>query len=522
MALKEKSYIKTNEILNVDDYIRSANHKYIAVMQGDGNLSVYRGDTLNARYNAYMWGIGKTEAPCFAVLQSDGSLCVYKGTGPADNHGLIWSSQRTGTGEDFFAVLQDDGNLCIYAGLDPESQGQLVWDSHRFDSGAHTDTSSVNPALTNAIRMAVIAGTKQIPAAGALVSGLVGILWPESGKDSWIQIKEQIEALINQKLADFKYQDVKERLAGLKSVIAGYIQALADTSNSKASYITEKYNVAIGLFDASSPHFMSKDYEMLLLPMLVQMANLHLALLRDGTIYGRDWGWNEKIQKTQEKNLQDAIKLYGDWVSRWYKKGYDSFPVPQPTDANKVQWATRNRYVRSMTLQILDIAFYWPYFDPAKGPAPKLTREIYSDPMGSAKASENPINVDGSVKPRLTELAIWAGGRIDAVQQGFGGGELGPRVGNDKGGTCSDVKIDANNPVAEVVGFAGEVLEGIALVCKDGSRTHFCGQPHGDFFVCFIEGHVLSQLYISGENRFYGTAEAVVCGFRLADSYDDA
>ena len=293
MALLPKTFIKTNEFIRVGDYIRSANHRFFAIMQGDGNFCVYRSDIPGASYSAYLWGTANTAdgGKFFLVMQGDGNLCVYRGTGPGDQHGLLWDSHRTAAGGEFFAVLQDDGNFCVYAGLNPDDQRQLVWDSHVFDPSGPKDISGENPEINKAIRMAVIAGTKQIPEAGALISGLVGVLWPESGKDTWEQIKGQMEALINKKLADFKYQEVKDFLTGLKNVINDYTQALRDTSNSSASYITEKYNVAFGHFEAASPHFMSKDYEALLLPLLAQMANLHLALLRDGVNYGAGWGW---------------------------------------------------------------------------------------------------------------------------------------------------------------------------------------------------------------------------------------
>ncbi len=177
-----------------------------------------------------------------------------------------------------------------------------------------------------------------------------------------------------------------------------------------------------------------------------------------------------------------------------------------------------------MTLLVLDLAYYWPYFDPTKGEPPKLTREIYSDPYGSAKASENPINVDASTKARLSGLTIWAGNWIDAIQQGFGGGELGSRKGNQKGGSQGSPKgwngmITADNPVVEVIGHAGEVVGGIRLIFKDGTATNPCGGYSGSFYTSFLQGHVLLSLYVSGENRFYGVAETVICGFRLEDSY---
>lgn len=523
MAIQPKSFLQVNQFLGVNDYLRSSNHRYVAVLQADGHFCVYRADTPAADYKTFLWGTGNTAGggTFFVILQGDGNLVVYRGTGPADNHGLLWNSQRTGAGGEFFLILQDDGNLCVYAGTDPGNARQLIWDSHRFDPAGRGDISSTNTALNKAIRSAVLAGLSKIPEAGGLISGLVGVLWPETGKDTWALMRERIEALINQKLSDFKYQDVKDWLAGLKNVIDGYTQALEASRNHSASYITEKYNAAISHFDAGSPHFTTRDYETLLLPLFAQMANMHLALLRDGVLHGTQWGWTDKIRASIESNLRARIKSYGEWVQRWHQHTCDRFEVPSHGN-NKAQWAARNHYVRNITLQVLDIAFYWPYFDPAAGPAPTLTRELYSDPHGSANASENPLSVDASVRARLSGLMIWGGHRIDAVQQRFGTDEWGPRQGSPDGGAHSPPRgwnglIQAGNPVVEVIGFAGEVVGGLLLVFKDGTRTHLCGKADGALFACFLDGHVLSQIYISGKNHHFGVAETIICGFRLDD-----
>lgn len=525
MPIQPKSFLKAGEFLVAGDYLRAPNHRYVAVLQGDGNLCVFRGDSPSASYKTGLWHTGITAGggKFFLILQTDGNLVVYKGTGPGDNKGLLWGSQRTASGGEFFLILQEDGNLCVYVGTDPADQRQLLWDSHRFDAAGRGDISASSTAIDKAIRTLVLGALKQIPKAGALVSGLIGFLWPEPGKDSWAQMRSRIEALINQRLADFKYQEVKDWLNGLKNVLDGYTLALDASRNSSASYITEKYNAAVSHFEAASPHFKTKDYEMLLLPLFAQMANMHLSLLRDGVLHGAEWGWTEKIRKSIDTNLKNLIKTYGDWAQRWYQKSYETFSVPSRGN-NKKAWAARNHYVRSMTLQVLDYAFYWPYFDPSAGAPPKLTRELYSDPHGSADATENPLNVDGTVRARLAGLTVWGGNRIDAVQQRFGSDDWGPRQGSSTGGSDHPPGgwtgiIRPDNPVVEVLGFAGEVVGGIILVFKDGTRTHLCGRADGAFYACFLEGHVLSQVYISGKNHFYRVAETIICGFRVEESY---
>ncbi len=89
----------------------SPSHAYRLVMQGDGNLVVYKGGTA-------LWSSGTAgNVGANAVMQGDGNLVVYRSSGKA-----IWSS---GTGHHPGAILdmQDDGNLVIY------SNGTAIWSS---------------------------------------------------------------------------------------------------------------------------------------------------------------------------------------------------------------------------------------------------------------------------------------------------------------------------------------------------------------------------------------------------------
>lgn len=384
----------------------------------------------------------------------------------------------------------------------------------------------------NAVRAVVIFGTGKIPEAGAIIAGIVEILWPESQADVWSEIKEKVEELIDKKLADYAYQQVQEYLAGLHNVLKDYTQALQH-SQLNSAYISEKYNVALGHFEASQPHFMSHGYEVLLLPLLSNMANLHLALLQDGSRYGSGWGWTPETVTDIRTMLMDCVKSYGEWVENWYKKGYDQVAVPQNStnpraggkDIPMLQWAARNKYVRGMTLQVKDIAFYWPYFLRIRnGPVPKLTREIYSDPQGIA--IDNPINIDTSVKPHLTELSISGWDRIDAIQQAFGGSALGARMGNQAGGSNNPPRgwtgsISPSNPIIETSGRSGDIVNAMRLKFKDGSQTDLCGgnYPGGSSFAWNFDEEILSQVYITGRSSFYGSSECAIFGFRFEDSY---
>jgi hypothetical protein len=113
-ALHSGQWLRANESL------RSIGGEYHLVMQGDGNLVLYRS-------GAAVWATNTMGPGRELVMQSDGNLVLYAG-GQA-----LWSSGTDGAGAAKL-VVQSDGNLVIYAG------SGAVWDRHRSaSSGGRVD-----------------------------------------------------------------------------------------------------------------------------------------------------------------------------------------------------------------------------------------------------------------------------------------------------------------------------------------------------------------------------------------------
>src|SRR5438105_8995822 len=52
------------------------------------------------------------------------------------------------------------------------------------------------------LKVAVTFGLQQVPYAGGLISGIVGVLWPVDKPDVWTEIKQRAEELVNRKLEE--------------------------------------------------------------------------------------------------------------------------------------------------------------------------------------------------------------------------------------------------------------------------------------------------------------------------------
>lgn len=380
----------------------------------------------------------------------------------------------------------------------------------------------------DAAENAIAGGLGLVPDVGSLLSVLVYIFWPSSGEDVWSEIKDEVEALIEQDIDHLVYQQVQQSLAGLQNNLNDYLTAVADKDNISATWITTD-----GDFDQQLPSFQASGYQLLLLPLFAQFANLNLALLRDGVQFGESWGWNAAYQKSVLAKLQDKISDFTTYVNRIYQSGYQSVVGNTREDDHACQpFRSVNAYVREMTLTVQDFVEMWPYFDPSKYPNPVavyLDREIYSDPVGTCDDS-GAINLPSPPTQPISQISVWAWDRIDGVQLTYptGGGPGGvtttARMGDQDGGSNQHphggVFNVSANPVTVAGGASGDILNAFDFTFKDGSSTGQLGGNYsgGSPFSFSYAGQILSSIHINGVSDYYGSADCAVFGFKYEQS----
>jgi len=299
------------------------------------------------------------------------------------------------------------------------------------------------------IKAGIIWALDKIPEAGALFSLIVEELWPDPEKeDVWDEIKEKVETLLNEKISDLVYSTIKDSLKGLQRNSAEYTQALSD-SPGNIVYITEKFNDAKADFNQQESHFEAEGYELLLLPLFAQMANMHLSLIRDGCVHGKSWGWDDRIVADLNKELTATIDRYSTHVNDTYKKELSN---RQTTAANMLHSNDVDRYtnsfnvvngfVREMTISVLDYQQMWPYMDISKYPDPLyvlLTREVYSDAFAPSYSKIVPR--PEPTGKMLTNFRIRQGTKIDRITPWYNGVEM-PPMGGDGGFDWKDFVWD--------------------------------------------------------------------------------
>jgi hypothetical protein len=110
--------LNANQQLNVNDTLVPDNNTTTLIMQGDGNLVLYRNDG-----HVPLWASSTAGEPVIrAVMQADGNFVCYDAAGKA-----YWATGTSTPGS--FIVLQDDGNLVVY-----DSSDHPLWASNTVQS----------------------------------------------------------------------------------------------------------------------------------------------------------------------------------------------------------------------------------------------------------------------------------------------------------------------------------------------------------------------------------------------------
>ena len=116
-ALASSDTLSVGQSLSAGQALWSADGRYEAVMQGDGNFVEYGP-------SGVVWNSRTSVAGSHIVMQTDGNLVIYPPSGAA-----VWSSSTAPSSNDRL-VMQTDGNLVIY------SQGGLpLWSSYGGSTG---------------------------------------------------------------------------------------------------------------------------------------------------------------------------------------------------------------------------------------------------------------------------------------------------------------------------------------------------------------------------------------------------
>jgi hypothetical protein len=264
----------------------------------------------------------------------------------------------------------------------------------QFDLGVHEK-----------IKSGILFAVEQFPIVGTSLSAIMTVVL--GGEDTWDNIKDRTEQLVEQKLEAAVFNLLKADLEGLKNNLYAYINEVANSSENPSA-ISQTYTVAQGSFNQLIPRYRLEGFNLLLLPLYAQMANLHLAFHREGCLHGGAWGWTDKALGDHQKGMLRVIEEHEQYVKTWYEQGLRDRENRSYKNQAK-RFTAIYGYIRDMTLSVLEYKELWAYFDPSHarpvGPIFNFEREIYSDAFGNSAGKEI---VPGEVPTEaMTKIKIW-------------------------------------------------------------------------------------------------------------------
>jgi hypothetical protein len=281
---------------------------------------------------------------------------------------------------------------------------------------------------------AILHFLEKVPVAGEAVTFLQETVFHE---DNWDEIRGKTEALVDARLADADYLQLKLKMNGLQASLNLYLTEVR-TSKDTPSQIGNVFNDLHMRFVAEIPYFKDARYQSLLLPLFVQVITMYLTVLRDGCIHGSAWGFSaEKVEALRRELKQSVDYDNGDsYIS--YARSVGQKTIDKRRTERHELWQNRkggnrkecvrfftyfSKFQREFVIDVMDVIQLWPVFEvSAEAGIPlaanyrnRFVDEIYSDAYGGGVA-EIP-DPERRSSADVTSVTVWSVYRLSATPE---------------------------------------------------------------------------------------------------------
>ncbi|WP_353054861.1 insecticidal delta-endotoxin Cry8Ea1 family protein, partial [Bacillus thuringiensis] len=233
------------------------------------------------------------------------------------------------------------------------------------------------------------------------------------------------------------------------------------------------------------PSFRVLGFEVPLLVVFAQAANLHLQLLRDAVKFGEGWDLPSIEIENLYTRLTNRTREYTDHCVDTYNKGLDQAYTLQASPQNgglygaEEDWNKFNDFRRDMTIMVLDLIAVWPTYDPLLYTMPvtvELSRTIYTSVRGYKPYTSKSQIEHVIVKP--PRLVTWL--QNFRIYQGYLEEVYNSCIPSDmvtcknnlhytqSGTTWEEGPPVTNRRYADIYNFSGNIGEVVTTVCASG------------------------------------------------------
>lgn len=184
-------------------------------------------------------------------------------------------------------------------------------------------------------------GAGLIPVVGSSLGALCNlfgtIIFPggNSTEKLWEKLRERVEKLVDEKIAGYHVEILKQKIAGFQAnweLYSRYLKDFEDASpgdKAHAADTLKSTHIAfMSVLLAGIPEFQVDAYAVASLPLFALVATMYLTLLVDGIQRGESWGYTSGNVATM-KALYTAKTTSSGWVSN----GNEFNDLLQPSSA---------------------------------------------------------------------------------------------------------------------------------------------------------------------------------------------
>ncbi|KAI3615090.1 twin-arginine translocation pathway signal [Moniliophthora roreri] len=113
--------------------------------------------------------------------------------------------------------------------------------------------------VSDAFKIVVTNVIASVPVVGGILAAIINLLWPNSARDVWAEIRREVEALINQKIEEAVYNLIAAKLPGLNDSSKLYLNLV--TGNASGETIRTQWIATNTVYTAAASEFMNSNYE---------------------------------------------------------------------------------------------------------------------------------------------------------------------------------------------------------------------------------------------------------------------
>lgn len=373
----------------------------------------------------------------------------------------------------------------------------------------------------NLLRDSVLSSLNLVPVVGGFLSYIGALFIPNPGKSPEQLWREILDTRISEALLSLVQRD----LVGLSHNTTLYRNAIAAEDKDEIRITSIAVNT---VFTQTVPGFQIPREEVAMLPLFAIAATMHLCLLRDIAVKGKELGFNDAALENYRQELRTRIEQYTQYVDAQVEAAVEKAKRDNP---NTGVPSTRNQPLSAMLevkaqlkVSVLDLRDTWYAFDAIRYPGAWqvfINREVLSPICGW-------WDLESTAPSTIPDWA-WTGSdlrRIDMWNnsQWRTSWLMGFRVHNGPRGQVETGKRIGQELTMElqsgeyIHGVEGNYSTGVAnmtfLVGPNGTRRKFGRDPEEleSVYRNSYPGHILSSLRSVGKGRNNGAAVDAVSG----------